>query len=145
MRFKASVLANDFVSHAGAYDNKDVFSLMAQCHYVLVPSAWWENSPLVIQEAFAAGRPVICTGIGGMAEKVRDGVDGFHVRRNDPADLVRVMTRAADRATYRALITPTPRDKSAMARDYLRLFKDEGRTSFLKKRSKKRISFARGS
>ena len=30
-------------------------------------------------EAFVHGRPVICSDIGGMAEKVRHGVDGLHV------------------------------------------------------------------
>ena len=40
-----------------------------------MPSIWWENAPLVIHEARAAGRPVICSGIGGMAELVEDGVD----------------------------------------------------------------------
>ncbi len=58
------------------YENDQVIGLMQRCHAVVVPSIWWENSPLVIQEAFMARRPVICSDIGGMAEKVRDGVDG---------------------------------------------------------------------
>ena len=50
----------------------------------VVPSLWWENSPLVIQEAFHFGRPVICSDIGGMAEKVTDGVNGLHFRPATP-------------------------------------------------------------
>jgi glycosyltransferase involved in cell wall biosynthesis len=142
-RFAASLAAHDFVSYAGAYENHDVFELMAQCDYVLVPSIWWENSPLVMQEAFAAGRPVICTGIGGMAEKLRDGLNGFHVKRNDPADLVRVMARAADAALYRALSVPGARDGAAMARDYMQAFKKAGSSSFLKKRTKKLLPIGR--
>lgn len=34
---------------------------------------------MVIQEAFTCGRPLLVSDIGGMREKVRDGVDGFHV------------------------------------------------------------------
>jgi glycosyltransferase involved in cell wall biosynthesis len=49
---------------------------------------------MVIQEAFFHGRPVICAGIGGMAEKVRDGVDGLHFRVGDAVDLAGVMQRA---------------------------------------------------
>jgi glycosyltransferase involved in cell wall biosynthesis len=56
---------------------------------------WWENAPLIIQEAFANRRPVICSNIGGMAEMVRDGVDGLHFQAGDPADLARTMKRAA--------------------------------------------------
>ena len=48
---------------------------------VLVPSIWWENSPLVILEAVAAGTDVVCSDIGGMAEKARslDGLRSFPV------------------------------------------------------------------
>ena len=55
---------------AGPYRRGDVPRLMAEIDWVVVPSRWWENSPLVIQEAFMHGRPVICSDIGGMAEKV---------------------------------------------------------------------------
>jgi glycosyltransferase involved in cell wall biosynthesis len=69
----------------GPYEPDHVGSRMASVDWVVVPSTWWENSPMVIQEAFACGRPVICSGIGGMAEKVRDGVDGVHV---EPGNIV---------------------------------------------------------
>ena len=39
----------------------------------------------MIQEAFHFGRPVICSDIGGMAEKVTHGVDGLHFRAMTPA------------------------------------------------------------
>ena len=55
----------------------------------MVPSIWWENSPLVIQEAFFHRRPVICSDVGGMAEKVTDGVDGIHFRVGDAFSLAR--------------------------------------------------------
>ena len=60
---------------------------MSSVDWVVVPSIWWENSPLVIQEAFMHGRPVICSDIGGMAEKVNDGVDGLHFRVERPPSL----------------------------------------------------------
>lgn len=41
------------------------------------------------------GRPVICSDIGGMAEKVADGVSGLHFRAGDPHSLARTMIRAA--------------------------------------------------
>ena len=66
------------VTFHGAYANADVGRLMDAVELVLVPSIWWENSPVVIQEALAAGRPVVCSDIGGMAEKVTDGGNGFH-------------------------------------------------------------------
>jgi len=87
--------SGDSVTLIGRYDHDQLGSLMEAMDWVLVPSRWWENSPLVIQEAFMHGRPVICSDIGGMAEKVTDGVDGLHFRVGDPEDLARVIAQAA--------------------------------------------------
>jgi glycosyltransferase involved in cell wall biosynthesis len=82
--------------HHGPYEATGLPGLMAQVDWVVVPSIWWENAPLVIQEAFLHRRPVICGEIGGMAEMVRDGVDGLHAPVGDPAGLARVMRRAIE-------------------------------------------------
>jgi glycosyltransferase involved in cell wall biosynthesis len=86
---------------------------MDDIDWVVVPSIWWENSPLVIQEAFMYGRPVICSDIGGMAEKVTDGVNGLHFRAGNPRSLADVMTRAAgDRELWAKLSSAPPPDYS---------------------------------
>jgi len=82
------------VAMRGTYDPRDLPDLMAETDWVVVPSRWWENSPLVIQEAFLHGRPVICADIGGMAEKVVDGVDGLHFHAGDRASLAATLERA---------------------------------------------------
>jgi glycosyltransferase involved in cell wall biosynthesis len=82
------------VTFAGSYRHEDLRDLMASVDWVVVPSRWWENSPLVIQEAFLYGRPVICSGIGGMAEKVTDGVNGLHFEVGDPQSLASVIEEA---------------------------------------------------
>jgi glycosyltransferase involved in cell wall biosynthesis len=51
------------------YKNSDVLQLMRDCDWIVIPSIWWENSPTVLQEARLAGKPVICTDIGGLSEK----------------------------------------------------------------------------
>jgi glycosyltransferase involved in cell wall biosynthesis len=79
----------------GPYQHAQVGALMAGVDWIVVPSIWWENSPLVIEEAFLQGRPVICSNVGGMAEKVSDGVNGLHFERADPQSLADVMLRAA--------------------------------------------------
>jgi glycosyltransferase involved in cell wall biosynthesis len=80
----------------GAYHNEDVDELMGTVDLVLVPSIWWENSPVVIQEAFRNGRPVVCSNIGGMAEKVRDGIDGRHFQAASPRALATLLRTLAD-------------------------------------------------
>jgi glycosyltransferase involved in cell wall biosynthesis len=82
------------VTFAGRYDHDELPRLMESVDWVVVPSIWWENSPLVIQEAFLHGRPVICSDIGGMAEKVDDDVNGLHFRAGDPRSLAAVLRSA---------------------------------------------------
>ncbi len=88
---KALEEAGQSIVYHGAYDNREVNRLMGRMDAIIVPSTWWENSPVVIQEAFTAGKPVICSNIGGMAEKVRDGVDGLHFAVNQPLSLARAI------------------------------------------------------
>jgi len=71
----------------GSYQNQDMPRLMRSVDWVVMPSVWWENSPIVIQEALHHGRPIICSDIGGMAEKVRDRLDGYHFRSGSAQDL----------------------------------------------------------
>jgi glycosyltransferase involved in cell wall biosynthesis len=119
-RFEASLAAHPFLRFAGPYENETVRRLMAQSDYVVVPSTWWENSPVVIQESFSSGRPVICSGIGGMAEKVTPGESGLHFEPGDPRDLVRVLRLAAEPATRAALTRlPPTLDEKTMASRYL--------------------------
>jgi glycosyltransferase involved in cell wall biosynthesis len=113
-----------FVTYNGPYNGDSVYRLMTDCDYVVVPSKWWENSPVVIQEAFAVRTPVICSGIGGLAEKVANGVAGLHFKVGDAADLVRALKVAADPKLSDKLRSGIPPVSSGadMARQYLRLF-----------------------
>jgi glycosyltransferase involved in cell wall biosynthesis len=61
-------VADSVVLH-GPYDNGSVLSLMHQYDWIVVPSIWWENSPVVIQEALLIGKPILCSRIGGIEEK----------------------------------------------------------------------------
>jgi glycosyltransferase involved in cell wall biosynthesis len=94
-RFDALLAAAPDARHTGRYARDSLPARMAEADWVVMPSVWWENAPLVIQEAFLHRRPVIASGIGGMAEMVRDGIDGILVPPDDPAALAAAMRRAA--------------------------------------------------
>ena len=68
----------EVVNFRGAYTQSELPALMHAAQWVIMPSRWWENSPVVILEAAKHGVPVICSNIGGMAEKVVDGKTGIH-------------------------------------------------------------------
>lgn len=88
--------AEGVVHWRGPYAPTDMASRMASIDWVVVPSVWWENSPMVIQEAFGFGRPVLCSDLGGMSEKVQGDVDGYLIEPNDIQSWVRGMNRASN-------------------------------------------------
>jgi glycosyltransferase involved in cell wall biosynthesis len=100
----------DIVRYCGPYRPGDVHGIVERSGWVVQPSIWWENSPLVIQEAFAAGRPVICSNVGGMAEKVTHGVNGLHFRVGSAIDLAARIEEAATKpGLWEQLCTGVPR------------------------------------
>ena len=58
---------------------------------LVVPSLWYENSPLIIAEAAAAGVPVIVSDNGAAAELVSNNVSGLHFKVGDAVDLAEKM------------------------------------------------------
>jgi glycosyltransferase involved in cell wall biosynthesis len=117
------------VVRLGPYLREEIPSLMEAVDWVVMPSVWWENAPLVIQEAFRHRRPVIVSGIGGMAEAVQHGVNGLHVRPDDPVSLARVMASAAETpGLWETLvdgITPPP-DIAAVADRHIAIYRGIG-------------------
>ncbi len=65
--------------------------LVQQAKFVVVPSEWYDNSPLVIYESFSMGKPVIASTLGGMPELVDDGENGFHFTAGEVEDLAEKM------------------------------------------------------
>ena len=60
-----------------------IMTVLSDYDALIVPSQWLETGPLVVLEAFAAGLPVIGSRLGGIAELVRDDVDGVLVAASD--------------------------------------------------------------
>ena len=90
------------VTFCGSYEPFELPKLLSSTDWVIIPSVWWENSPMVIQEAFNAGVPIIASDIGGMAEKIKDEVDGLHFRTGKPKDLAAVIIRIIEDTSLRA-------------------------------------------
>jgi glycosyltransferase involved in cell wall biosynthesis len=79
------------IRFAGAINSQQVGAALRQLDCLIVPSIWYENSPLVIQEAYAVGLPVIASRLGALPEKVLEGRTGFLFAPGDASDLGRLM------------------------------------------------------
>lgn len=80
-------IASNGVEFRGSFNNSEIDHILDSIDVMVVPSIWYENSPLVIQEAIMKGIPIITSDIGGMAELVKDGINGLLFRVGDYDDL----------------------------------------------------------
>jgi glycosyltransferase involved in cell wall biosynthesis len=65
------------IQFCGVFSENEVGEIFSKVDLVIVPSLWYENYPLVLHEALACNVPVIASNVGGMAEKISDGKNGF--------------------------------------------------------------------
>lgn len=83
------------VTLRGRFLRAQLGQVLVDTDVVVVPSTWYENNPLTLQEAFAAGRPVIATNLGGMSEFVQHEVNGLLFERDNIDDFARQLRRVA--------------------------------------------------
>lgn len=81
------------VTYQGQLDQHGLSRELDGAGFSLAPSECYDNQPFAVLEAFAAGRPVIATRIGGLPEIVRDGVTGLLVSPHSPDELAGAMRR----------------------------------------------------
>jgi len=99
----------DGVFFHGKFNPSQVAEVFAQFDVLVVPSIWYENSPLVIHEAFMSRTPVIATGMGGMADLVKDDNWGLLFECGDATDLAAKMCQLIDDPTMiKKLAANTP-------------------------------------
>jgi glycosyltransferase involved in cell wall biosynthesis len=89
----------------GGFPPDELERVLSQIDVLVLPSIWYENNPLVILEAQAAGIPCLVSDAGGMAELVQQDGNGLRFRIGDAQDLASKMGLMLDRdrlARYRA-------------------------------------------
>lgn len=79
----------DNVEFKGYMPQDAIKKVVKNAMFVVTPSLWHENSPMVIYESFAMAKPVIGADIGGIPEIIDDGVNGLLFRPADVGDLVK--------------------------------------------------------
>jgi glycosyltransferase involved in cell wall biosynthesis len=75
------------VEWLGWQSRERVTALMREASFLIFPSEWYETFGMALVEAFAAGLPVVASGLGSAAEIVRDYETGRHFAAGDAGDL----------------------------------------------------------
>lgn len=91
-RFVREARLEESVKLLGPLDEDRVLEEFASCDCLALPSGQ-ETTPMVIAQAMAAGKPVVATPVGGVADMVRDGETGFLHRVGDAEGLAAALER----------------------------------------------------
>jgi glycosyltransferase involved in cell wall biosynthesis len=114
--------AERIVHSNGPYQVDQLASRMARVDWTIVPSLWEEAFGLVVSEAWAFRRPVICSDAGALAERVTDDVNGIHFTLGDPYALAAAIMRAStEDGLWERLsaATPEPPPLAAMVSGFI--------------------------
>ncbi len=81
------------VQFPGTFHHGNIGRVLRSLHALVIPSLWYESSPLVLCSARSAGVPVIVSGLGGLTEDLAQGLHGFSFRAGDSQALADVIKR----------------------------------------------------
>ena len=87
------------IEFRGTFPNDRIATVLAGLDVLIVPSLWYENTPLVIYSALAAKCPVVASDSPGMSEVVRDGWNGLTFPAGDIQSLYAQLTRLVNDST----------------------------------------------
>jgi len=76
------------IEYLGYKSGVELFDLISQSLFSIIPSEWYENCPMSILESFSLGTPVIGSNIGGIPELIKHDSTGLLYRTGDKEDLV---------------------------------------------------------
>ncbi len=71
----------------GYKTGEELYDLIRQTRFVVLPSIWYENNPISVLESFALAKPVIGSDLGGIPELVKNGQTGYLFAPGDYKDL----------------------------------------------------------
>jgi glycosyltransferase involved in cell wall biosynthesis len=110
----------------GTFHPSQMATVLASIDLLVVPSRWYENSPLVLLNALASHTPVVVSDVPGLTEFVEPGVNGFAFERGNVSALATVLkkfTSGTANAAQMGLTTHFPRTTRTMAEEVLAVYK----------------------
>lgn len=93
VRAMAWGLGADSIELLGYKSEQEIGQLLRGCRFLCLPYESPENVPAIVLKAFASGKPVLATRLGGLPEAVMDGITGSLF---EPGDINGLRAAASD-------------------------------------------------
>jgi glycosyltransferase involved in cell wall biosynthesis len=87
------------IEFCGTFPNSQIAEVLAGIDALVVPSVWYENTPLVVYSALAAKCPVIASNFPGMSEVIRADWNGLLFKPGDSNSLSQTLQRLLQEPT----------------------------------------------
>ena len=110
----------------GTFPTSAMAGILSELDFVVIPSRWYENSPLILLYALASHTPVIVSDVEGLTEFVEQGKNGYVFERGSVDDLERVLSSIIAHPVQSLALNMTTqyaRTPQAMAADVCAIYK----------------------
>lgn len=102
---------NDNIEFCGLYSEDKTGDILSSVDVIVIPSLCYESYSMILHEALACNVPVVAADLGGLAEKICDGVNGFLFKMGDSRHLQAVLQKIAEDP---ALLNPLKQNINSM-------------------------------
>lgn len=113
------------VAFCGTFPHPEIGAVLFDLDLLIIPSLWYENTPLILSFAQAARVPIVATDSEGMNEAISDNENGFLFPKGDAKGLAAILMRLCrDRSAVKRLSenARTPKPISAYGDELERIY-----------------------
>ena len=83
MLLEKAKLIGHTIRFMGTFPHEKIGEILRNLHVLIIPSVWYESSPLVLSSALNAHTPLIVSDLGGLTEMIHGGDYGFSFPAGD--------------------------------------------------------------
>lgn len=105
---------DDRINFAGTFPPEDIWKVFSEFDCLVIPSTWYENTPLVLLSAQAAKCPVICTDLDGMSEVITHEHNGLLFPSGDHGSLAECILKLHKDRTFMAALSENAKPQLSM-------------------------------
>ena len=110
------MIGREDIEFEGTFPSAEIFDVLENLDVLVVPSLWFENTPLVVYSAQAAGKIVVASDYPGISSSVRHGIDGLLFPAGDYRALAKLLKILTTDRELRKLLTSSLRRPRSIAK-----------------------------